>query len=519
MKTTVNIISQKTSDTMCMLLLRVSSPAQSFIDKTEVVLQRPTKKGAASDLIKQYMKDGYTPDASTIEGDKLVLQKKKYKPLQLTTGISLPQAFWNNEKKQADRNYPDHADVNKRLELILKAVEQFFEKLDGEKPPTKEAVQHVIKKFIIQKVRKNTDELPELPSTDVMTGKKDQDIPTNFIEYIKFKQREWATSADTKEKSTRNDYNSFIYHLDRYQQEKKMTFDILTLTDKQVKEWVMWFGAQPNPKNNNEPYRIKYVGKMKKFWKLFITEAKVEDDIEVNVETKKKYLRRKEEKTDKYYLTIQLLEKIKIAEYDSNCPVVKKYKVSEEMFYKVRDLAIVVGNCGYRWSDMEKLRKHNFTYDEKEQVYKFHLYKTQKVKNTAIIPLFDNYVVDLFNKYEQSFPIEMEEQTFNDTIKAVCKAAGEEFSEIKYTSRLHPEGGDDIKSEEPFYECITHRTFRRTFASNLIRVFKVPIPVAMYYTTHDTEKSFKTYIVITKKEWFELGVEAMQLQKQAMKSN
>jgi hypothetical protein len=157
---------------------------------------------------------------------------------------------------------------------------------------------------------------------------------------------------------------------------------------------------------------------------------------------------------------------------------------------------------------MSKLTENNFNFDKEENCHTFHLHKTQKVHNTAIIPCFDDDVVKIFESYDKKFPVFMAEQTFNDAIKAVCKAAG--LTKTVEQIRLHPEGGEDIKTTSQLYECITHRTFRKTFASNLIRHYKIPMPVAMYYTTHDTEKSFKAYIRITKKEWLTLGVEAMK---------
>lgn len=430
--------------------------------------------------------------------------KKVYKQVRISSGISIPTTFWDNKKKIC---LGIHSSKNQQLKEIIDSIHLLYDSLSN---VTIEQFQQKIKEKVIQPSKdKPTIEKKKIaveePKSNQFKSALGVNVPTLFTEYILFKCNVWSNASQPKAESTLDGYTGkFLTWIKRYEQYAKFQFDLLKLSNNEVMLFLKYLGEQR--KEDGSPFTVKYVHYFRQTFKMFITEAQREDEMPVNVDVKKKMFAAKKEKTDDVYLTYSMLSKIKKAKYDRNDITIRSKRISEDMFEWCKDLALVTSACGLRWSDMEKLDEEVFRNQEGE--YYFDMQKAKKTDNKGVIPCFDQDVVQVFKKYGNKFPLYMTEQSFNETIKIVCRLAG--LTQVKTQYRRHPETLEQIRIKKAYYEIVSHKTFRKTFASNLIREYNVPLVIAMSYTMHKSESAFKEYIRLEPAEYYQIGLSAMK---------
>lgn len=153
----------------------------------------------------------------------------------------------------------------------------------------------------------------------------------------------------------------------------------------------------------------------------------------------------------------------------------------------VRDLFMIACYTGLRFSDFSKLTTENI----KNDMIKV---RTQKTGTHVIIPILPE-VITIIERYEGKLPKAYCNQKMNEYLKLIMQAAG--FDEI--IQKSHTSGNKTIKKTFMKWEMVSTHTARRSFATNM---FKRGIPALsiMQITGHSTEKSFMTYIKISKEE-------------------
>lgn len=154
---------------------------------------------------------------------------------------------------------------------------------------------------------------------------------------------------------------------------------------------------------------------------------------------------------------------------------------------QARDLFIVGCYTGLRFSDFSKLSSLNIS-DGLIRI------KTQKTGTDVVIPLLPE-VESVILKYNGNLPKAYCNQKMNEYLKLIGYKA-EMFEKIQ-KSRLS--GVKEMKNTLEKWQMICTHTARRSFATNMYKRGLDSISI-MQLTGHSTEKSFMTYIKISKEE-------------------
>lgn len=147
----------------------------------------------------------------------------------------------------------------------------------------------------------------------------------------------------------------------------------------------------------------------------------------------------------------------------------------------VRDLFVFGCYIGLRYSDYSTVRPENIVEMEGDLFIKM---ITTKTTQLVIIPC-NTIVTQIFEKYKHNpnkLPKSIANQTFNESIKEVCKLA-----------EMNEKGRLATNPELELWQCISSHTARRSFATNLY-LEGFPVIDLMKITGHTTEKAFMRYI-------------------------
>lgn len=148
----------------------------------------------------------------------------------------------------------------------------------------------------------------------------------------------------------------------------------------------------------------------------------------------------------------------------------------------------IIGCCtGFRLSDVRNISLDNVSGGVISR-------KTQKTGETVQVPIHW-MVSEILKRNNGEFPVVPTSQSFNKTIKVICKKAG--ITEKVLYEQVH--GTKVVRKLKPKYEFVSSHTARRSFATN---AYLAGIPPAriMLITGHTTETAFFKYIRIQKVE-------------------
>lgn len=198
-----------------------------------------------------------------------------------------------------------------------------------------------------------------------------------------------------------------------------------------------------------------------------------------------------QEETDAIYLNTDQLETI--LQLD-----LSKSKSLEN----ARDLFLVGCWTGLRFSDFSELSNRDVIKGD------FIHIKTQKTGASVAIPILPP-LKEIMNRYkdqtENGLPHSISNQKLNAYIKEIGKIAG--FDQIVEVTK--PTAGSRKTIKVPFYQLITTHTARRSFATNMYRIYKLPPATIMKVTGHKSEAVFFKYIRITPEENAQMILDAV----------
>ena len=222
---------------------------------------------------------------------------------------------------------------------------------------------------------------------------------------------------------------------------------------------------------NIEEMSVNTIGKQIKNVKMFMNTAN--DDGYTNYTGHKhKHFKVSKEESFQIYLEEKELTAIYKLEYDLN-------SVND----RVRDLFMIGAYTGQRISDWRKLNSDSIEVFDGVSCFKI---KQSKTKAEVIIPLHP-IVKDILNKRNGEAPKFVNEPDINLTIKKIARKA-------KIKEKIK-EKGDKLKCE-----LISSHTARRSFCTNAYKSGMDSLAI-MQLSGHKTEKSFLTYIKISKQEF------------------
>lgn len=520
-----------------------------ILKKAEVVF--PDYKEGMDEIPEHLFKAGWEVMTSELSPSLTkLLQHRKihvYHPAKVTTGITLPSAFWNKKRKQATGIY---SYINARLIEFKDHVETLYNAIsdNGTKKIEPEKLSEQVKLHISSKFkegerilsgksitassasnRKKRIELPKVVLPGYY-GDRINGIPTNLINYV-----EWKIEALSKEgyintgisDDTLAVYKRFTNRVKEYEKSteetflKKIEFDIRSVKIDDIKKFVSFF--EERGKQDGTKYKWNYLLALKKEFHNLMTKAQ-SDGIPVSLDLSDKYFSNKWQKQNDPYLTLEHLKMLKKKSFVLTSSEIKKMKdkfgiiVSSHILDNVRDMFVVDCNCGARYSDLKNI-KHIY-HNEKDGWY--FDYVSEKTEIKVKIPVRDKWVIDLYlKKYRKEFKLIAAEQTFNEALKIVCFFAGLKEPINKATKNTRT--GKISKDEPPLYSFITSKTGRKTFASNEVKEYHTPLSIVSMWTGHSNEKSLKNYIQLSDEEFYKIAqstremlLELQQLRKESL---
>lgn len=377
---------------------------------------------------------------------------RKYRQLDYSTGLSVKFKSWNPKKRITNDSYK-----NGQIANGLARVEEIGSKLSSEN------------KLSITTLREafNADvELNSIFNKDrKIVVEKEYTPPFEFIEG--FIQK--AIVSD----GTKKDYTNSLNHLkdfDAYRGKviswKGMGYDYYLSLVQYLKK----MGKKGST-----------IDKIIKNLKVFLSQADLTDNLEVNQDFKKTisgkslFGKVNKEESEHVYLNESEIERI------------TNTVMSDDRLNEIRDLFLIGCWTGLRVSDLSRLEVGNI----KNGLVSITAHKTRQ---SVVIPVTKE-LQRVLDKYPDRLPKIPTDQHYNRELKKVCKEAGIDdlvMADVK-------KGALTVTAPLPKYELITSHTARRSFATNLYRR-GIPSTQLMFLTGHKTEDAFLKYIKVSKED-------------------
>lgn len=462
--------------------------------------------------------------------------KYEYKPVIVSTGLSVPFECWDKKKKAAFGKYDS---VNIQVEQFKNFAQKLYTNLledikasvyEYEETETlierqKNINEAFLKRFKEQIQLHISGKLKEI--NDIVKGRKKVDkriknpepviaIPvyhgaeingyhTRLIHYVDDKIKSIASQpyyiTGIGEETLKN-YKRFRNRIADYEKaqeqeiEREFILNIPETTLKTVEEFLTWMIDTGQP--NGSDYDGSYIDKLKKDFRQLIEKAKV-DGIPLNKDmdlSAKKFWSRKEWRAADPFLNFTQLDKIRSLQFGKKSKkeveLINKGElkyVSEEELEIVKDLFIVNCSCGLRWSDFIRLKMMV------NQNGKYYFIGTNQKTKSKIskIPCLDKFVVNLYEKkYNNQFNVNFTSGHYNRAIKVLAFRAG--FIEDYLISKMNLKTGKIEDTYPPLWQMIKAKTARKTFATNHILEYYTPISILKTYLGHSSEKMTLKYL-------------------------
>jgi hypothetical protein len=425
-----------------------------------------------------------------------LIKQEAYKPIKISTGLPILSKFFDVKNQVCTGKY---AGLNNVLDSIKENIEKVYKSI----PEDKINIKFLTEQFNRHVFKKKSKEIP----VDVFNNDNfNPTIPTNLVDYIQYKM-DYAKKLGTRGAKTIKAYGNFRNWIEKFEKENKEKLhgghiDLLTLQTGLIEYYLEWFLKQVNPKTK-EPYSINYVHSFKKNWKMIVNQAREKDEIKVPIiNWKKDAFINQQEEADDVYLTFEQLAVLKSLKFTKEEALARGRKFNSrdcDAYKKVRNFFIINCACGFRFSDMVNAKT---LYKEGNDYY-FRISRTVKTRTTNIkIPVFDNYVIKLWYEYDKQFPILKTDKGYRELIKEICKYAG--FTDLIPVSKTVAATKKLETKHIPFYSLVSSKTARKTFCSNLVREYTVPLNVCTFYSGHSSEESYRNYIRLNEDEYSEI---------------
>ena len=198
--------------------------------------------------------------------------------------------------------------------------------------------------------------------------------------------------------------------------------------------------------------------------------------VNTNLSYKRKEFKALKEDVQNIYLTEEELTKIIKLDLSNN----------QKLDY-TRDLFIIGCYTGLRFSDYTTLAPDNIS----NGLIRI---KTQKTGSDVVIPILPE-VKSILDKYNGDLPKAYCNQKMNEYLKVIAQKANLDDVIVK----SHKSGNKQVTNRYSKWEMVCTHTARRSFATNMYKRGLSTLAI-MQITGHTTDKSFMSYIKITKEE-------------------
>ena len=379
--------------------------------------------------------------------------EKKYKQLDYSTGLTVKVKDWSNTHRRTKND----SYKNGQIARGLIRVEEIGSKLASENNLS----------FSTLRVAVDSDEkLNEIFNKDrKILVEKEYTPPFEFINTYIDKAN---VSAGTKK-----DYTNTLNHLIAFDKYRGKTISWKSINYNYYLELIEYL--------KNETLKPSTIDKIVKNLKVFLTQADLTDNLEVNQDFKKtisgKSLFGKVNKDEATHVYLNESEVKQITD-----TLIQDSKLSE-----IRDLFIIGCWTGLRISDLSRLQTSNI----KDGLITI---TTKKTRQAVSIPITKELQA-ILDKHPDKLPKAPSDQHYNRELKKVCEIA--ELNELIMAEQR--KGNLFVTAPTPKHQLITSHTARRSFATNLYRR-GIPSTQLMKLTGHRTEEAFMKYIKVTNED-------------------
>ncbi|PZR21808.1 MAG: hypothetical protein DI539_07195 [Flavobacterium psychrophilum] len=352
--------------------------------------------------------------------------------------------------------------LDKKNQCIKKAFLGYI-KLNVLLSVQRQKIEDIINSALANDINPTCDYVKNLHSDEKATKKAKVELP--FWEFVEEYLREAKVKLNP---NTLRCYNNIINNLKGFEAFEKTTLNWSSFNLSFYYKFFDYYTGYKGLGNNG-------FGKVIKVLKSILNSA-TERGLNTYMSYKSKDFKALREDVYNIYLSEEELARVK------NLDLSYSKKLTH-----VRDLFIIACYTGLRFSDFSKLAPENIIEDRIK-------IRTQKTGTDVIIPVLPD-VIEIIEKYEGKLPKAYCNQKMNEYLKVIMQIAGfDEVIQKSYTS-----GNKTIKQTFRKWEMISTHTARRSFATNMFKR-GIPSPMIMQLTGHSTEKSFMTYIKISKEE-------------------
>lgn len=455
---------------------------------------------------------------------------KVYKPMMVSTGLSLPALFWDKDKKQAKGTYTY---INDKVDQFKKYVHDLHHSMVSTSPNNfaLDKFKEQIKLHISGKIKTVNKEI-KAGATVTSEKKANVTIPkyygnevngikTNFIDYITHKIDQYKSEGSYVsgvDDGTLKVYGKLRNLLIRYKEATGINYDVTTFSTENKKALQAWMISLT--KENGEPYAESYIGWFGKEVHNFLSKAKYEDKLPVDVDAcdlgNKKVWKRSRQKQNDPYLSLSQLNKLKALKFGKKSAkeieAIKngdlKY-IEESTLEKVRDMFLVNCGCGYRFSDFQNI-KHLYKINGK-----FYFQNTSEKTNTPTkIPVRDKWIISLYEN-KKEFDIDFSEQTYNRALKVLGFRAG--FDDVVAFNKLNVTTNKREAYDKELWACITSKTARKTFCSLEVLEYLTPLSTLVSWGGWSSEATLRSYLQLTPDDYTLIGERTYEVMQRAMK--
>lgn len=208
--------------------------------------------------------------------------------------------------------------------------------------------------------------------------------------------------------------------------------------------------------------------------------------------------------SDEFRATKEKVSFITLSETEINAIFQHDFKETPYLD-NARNWLIIGVWTGARVSDLMSFTKDNIHNG-------FIEYTAKKTNQKIILPLHPQ-VREILDNLNGDFPRKISDQRLNDYIKIVCKKVGIDKT-VKGSIKTEIKKGvwRKLKGEFPKHELVSTHICRRSFATN--HYGKLPTPVLMAITGHQSERQFLNYVGKTANDNANVLNDFWQLQEQ-----
>ena len=328
--------------------------------------------------------------------DAFLGRKKYYKKVSVSTGLALPKMFWVNGTAVGSYSH-----YNDKIKAFADNVTMIYESITDKSKLTPEILRDKINKHLIKNNEQGKRTFTAISARD-----------TAFYQFIFdcITEERQLQTINIKADSSLRLYTSIANTIQKW----NSNISVSEMDAESINQFFVWFAKQ----NSN----VNYINLCKSVLKKYLRKAIAKklntqltvDDLRLN-ETLK---HNKRPSKDVTYLSIEELATLQNATLEN-----KQQEI-------VRDLFLIQSWCGgKRYSDVSncKLIANGNGRHYIENISK-------KTKTYTKLPA-RRIAIDIWNRYENKFPIAPREAVYNQLLGVICKKLGIEKKVTSHTAR------------------------------------------------------------------------------------